>query len=107
MTASKLIMVEVAYALPHVQKILELQVAEGTTAFEAAEQSGITDEFPDIDIETARMGVFGQAFGTRGLESAREYVLQPHDRVEIYRPLVIDPKEVRKRRAEEAKAKRS
>lgn len=106
MGTRKLIVVEVAYALPHKQKIVELQVEEGTTAFEAVKQSGIVDEFPDIDIETARMGIFGQALGTKGLSPAKQYVLQPRDRVEIYRPLTMDPKEVRKRRAAQAKAKR-
>ena len=51
------------------------------------------------------MGIFGQALGSKGLSPARQYVLQPRDRVEIYRPLIIDPKEVRKQRAENRRQK--
>ena len=98
------IAVEVAYALPHKQKIVALLVEPGTTAFQAAERSGIVREFPEIDLESARMGIFGHALGTKGLKPAREYALQPGDRVEIYRPLTSDPKEVRRRRAEKARA---
>jgi putative ubiquitin-RnfH superfamily antitoxin RatB of RatAB toxin-antitoxin module len=100
----KIITVEVAYALPQRQKIVALQVPLGTTAMEAVMQSGIADLFPEIDPATAKMGIFGQALGNRGLKAAPEYVLEPMDRVEIYRPLIADPKEVRKRRAEKAKA---
>ena len=91
--------VEVAYALPHKQKIFSLLVEPGTTAYIAAERSGVTREFPEVDLETAKMGLFGQALGTKGLKPAREYILQPGDRVEIYRPLTSDPKEVRRKRA--------
>jgi uncharacterized protein len=93
------IKVEVAYALPSKQKIIVLNVAPGTTAYEAAQRSGITHHFPELDIESAVMGIFGQTLGTKGLASAKEYELQPGDRVEIYRPLQADPKEARKKRA--------
>jgi len=95
--------VEVAYALPEKQKIIELLVKPGTTAYAAVEQSGIQNYFPGLDIESAKMGIFGQALGTKGLQAPRQHVLQAGDRVEIYRPLIADPKEVRKRRAERAK----
>lgn len=98
-----LITVEVAYALPHEQKIVELLVEPGTTAYQAAERSEITKFFPEIDLENARMGIFGQALGTKGLKPPHEHPLQHGDRVEIYRPLTIDPKEVRRKRAEKAK----
>lgn len=100
---AELITVEVAYALPHRQQLLELQVPKGTTAFEMVEQSGIVEQFPEIDLENAKMGIFGQALGTKGLKPPKEYILEPKDRVEIYRPLIVDPKEVRKRRAEKAR----
>ncbi|MDX2350566.1 MAG: RnfH family protein [Porticoccus sp.] len=103
MTDSELITVEVAYALPHRQQLIELEVPQGTTAFEAVQQSGIVGQFPDIDLETAKMGIFGQALGTKGLKLPKEHVLEMKDRVEIYRPLIVDPKEVRKRRAEKAR----
>jgi putative ubiquitin-RnfH superfamily antitoxin RatB of RatAB toxin-antitoxin module len=92
-TESSPIQVEVAYALPDVQKIIALEVAPGTTAYEAAVRSGIDRHFPLIDLETSDMGVFGKAI------KPREYRLHAGDRVEIYRPLLADPKEVRKKRA--------
>lgn len=93
------IFVEVAYALPERQQIIELQVPLGTTAFNAVKNSGIVNEFSDIDIENAKMGIFGKRFGTKGLKSPKEYVLKNMDRVEIYRPLILDPKEIRRFRA--------
>ncbi len=103
MTDAELITVEVAYALPHRQQLIELQVPLGTTAFEAVQQSGIVAQFPEIDLESVKMGIFGQALGTKGLKLPKEHVLRVKDRVEIYRPLIVDPKEVRKRRAEKAR----
>lgn len=104
MSDIEMITVEVAYALPTKQKIIALQVAPGTTALEAVKQSGIEREFPGIDIENAKMGLFGQALGTKGMKKAPEHVLLEGDRVEVYRPLTADPKEVRRKRAEKAKA---
>jgi len=95
------ISVEVAYALPTKQRIEQLQVAEGTTAVEAVTLSGIDQHFDTLDLsEKLELGIFGKAIpGTQALKDG--------DRVEIYRPLLIDPKEVRKRRAEEAKQRRA
>jgi putative ubiquitin-RnfH superfamily antitoxin RatB of RatAB toxin-antitoxin module len=95
-----LIRVEIAYALPHQQKIIPLLVEPGTTALQAVERSGIVDIFPEIDIPTAKMGIFGHALGTKGLDTAATHVLHEGDRVEIYRPLISDPKEARRKRAE-------
>lgn len=97
-----LITVEVAYALPHKQKIVELLVEPGTTALEAVNRSKMTDYFPDLDLTSAKMGIFGQSLGTKGLESADKHVLHQGDRVEIYRPLTADPKEARRKRAEKS-----
>ena len=99
-----LIRVEVAYALPEQQKIIALLVEPGTTAYQAVVRSNIVQFFKGLDIESAKMGIFGQALGTKGLKPAREHELQEGDRVEIYRPLVSDPKEARRRRAEKAKS---
>jgi|TARA_B110000116_G_C16691956_1_gene515667 putative ubiquitin-RnfH superfamily antitoxin RatB of RatAB toxin-antitoxin module len=104
MSDVELITVEVAFALPGKQKIIELLVEPGTTAMQAVERSKIVDVFPEIDIATAKMGLFGQALGTKGTKKAPEYILQQGDRIEIYRPLTSDPKEVRRKRAEKAKA---
>ena len=103
MTDAELITVEVAYALPHRQQLIELQVPQGTTAFEAVQLSGIVAQFPEIDLESAKMGIFGQALGTKGLKLPKEHVLEMKDRVVIYRPLIVDPKEVRRLRAEKAR----
>lgn len=89
--------VEVAYARHERQLIVKLSVANGTTARQAVELSGIAAEFPEIDLAHLQLGVFGKAV-------REDAVLREHDRVEIYRPLIADPKEVRRRRAEAGKA---
>ena len=101
------ITVEVAYALPDKQILKVLNVPEGTTALEAVKQSGILQVFPEIDIESTQMGIFSQVLGTKGLDEPAVYQLKPRDRVELYRPLIADPKEVRRRRAEESKAQKN
>jgi len=100
------ITVEVAFALPDKQVLKELTVPEGTTALEAVKQSGVLQLFPEIDIENTQMGIFSQVLGTKGLAEPSSYQLKARDRVELYRPLIADPKEVRRRRAEESKAQR-
>lgn len=97
---ANMITVEVAYALPQKQKILTVHIEEGLTAIEAVQLSGITDEFPDLDIDNAKMGIFGKAIRDPGKE-----VLREGDRVEIYRPLLIDPKQARANRAAKAAKK--
>ena len=101
-----LITVEVAFALPHKQKLVSLKVRPGTTALQAVALSNVASEFPDVDINNSPMGIFGQALGSKGLAAPAEYVLEPGDRVEIYRPLQADPKEVRKQRAEKSRRER-
>ncbi len=92
-----MINVEVAYALPHKQKILPLEIEAGTTLLEAVKQSAIEAEFPELDLADAKFGIFGKA--TRTPETD---VLREGDRVEIYRPLLIDPKQARANRAAKA-----
>ncbi|HEY7773557.1 MAG TPA: RnfH family protein [Marinagarivorans sp.] len=106
MTDIEPISVEVAYALPHKQKLIELLVQPGTTALQAAKQSGIVCHFPDLELETAAMGIFSQTLGVKGLATPESYQLHEGDRVEIYRPLISDPKEVRKRVAARQKAEK-
>lgn len=91
------ILIEVAYALPGKQLIIPLKVAEGTTAAEAVTASGIQKKFPEIDLAQNKLGIFGKL-------TKNDTVLREHDRVEIYRPLIADPKEVRRQRAAEGKA---
>jgi putative ubiquitin-RnfH superfamily antitoxin RatB of RatAB toxin-antitoxin module len=86
--------VEVAFARPDKQEIIALQVEEGTTAVEAVKRSGITDVFPEIDPEKDDMGVFGKV-----IKNPSAHELRDGDRVEIYRPLKIDPKQARLNRA--------
>lgn len=90
-------LVEVAYATPEEQVILSVSVSEGTTALQAVEKSGIVNRFPEIDLSRVKLGIFGKL-------SKTDTVVREHDRVEIYRPLIADPKEVRRKRAEEGKA---
>jgi len=105
-TADDMIPVEVACALPHKQKIVALRVRPGTTAQEALALSNLAAEFPEVDMAVAPLGVFGQALGSKGLPAPGDYALQPGDRVEVYRPLLADPKEVRKQRADKARRER-
>jgi len=90
------IAVEVAYALPDQQTLLRLKVPEGTTAEEAIRRSGMLDRHPGIDLPASKIGIFAKP-----VPASR--VLREGDRVEIYRPLIADPKAVRKQRAEEGK----
>jgi putative ubiquitin-RnfH superfamily antitoxin RatB of RatAB toxin-antitoxin module len=99
-------MVEVAYALPERQRIMAVTVAQGTSAFDAVLRSGITQEFPNIDLATASMGIFSKPLDGKTLPLPKDYQVKPRDRVEIYRELLIDPKEARLARAAKAKAAR-
>ena len=88
--------VEVVYAKPDVQVLIPLEVEEGATVRTAIERSGVLERFPEIDLEKTKVGIFGKL-------SKLDALLRPKDRVEIYRPLIADPKEVRKQRAAEGK----
>lgn len=103
MTDIEPISVEVAYARPDKQKIVSLLVEPGTTAQLAVERSNINVFFPEINLSQVKLGLFGQALGTKGLKPAEQYEMQPGDRIEIYRPLIADPKEVRRKRAQKAR----
>ncbi len=91
------ISVEVAYALPQVQTLLTLTVPAGITAAEAVRRSGILEKHSEIDLSHAKLGIFGK-------HVKHDALLRDGDRVEIYRPLIADPKEVRRQRAAEGKA---
>lgn len=90
------IMVEVAYALPDKQSLLVLSVDAGSTVQQVIETSGILQQYPAIDLQTQKVGVWSR---TVKLTDA----VKDGDRVEIYRPLLADPKDLRRRRAEKAK----
>ena len=95
--AETLIRVEVAYARQESQVLLTVSGPPGMTVRDAIDRSGILARFPEIDLAINKVGIYGKL-------TRLEQNLGDGDRVEIYRPLIADPKEVRKRRAAEGKA---
>lgn len=94
--AQETIAVEVAYARPDVQVILPVQVPRGATVRDALQTSRIAERFPEIDLDKAKVGIFGKL-------TRMDTELRAKDRVELYRPLIADPKEVRRQRAAQGK----
>ena len=94
------IKVEVVYPLPDEQKVFALELEQGATVEEAIKQSGILGIYAEIDLPQNRVGIYGELVDLHT-------VLQDHDRVEIYRPLEIDPKTARKLRAARTESKKS
>jgi putative ubiquitin-RnfH superfamily antitoxin RatB of RatAB toxin-antitoxin module len=88
----KTIRVEVAYARPDLQIIIPVEVPEGTTLEQTLHLSRIQERFPGLDLTSVDVGIFGKV-------NQRSAVVRSGDRVEIYRPLIADPKEIRKQRA--------
>ncbi len=88
--------IEVVYALPDKQTLLKKEVSAGSTVMEGVQASGLLEKFPDLDLVALKLGIFGKL-------TKADTVLRDKDRIEIYRPLIADPKEVRRRRAEEGK----
>ncbi|MBZ2169028.1 MULTISPECIES: RnfH family protein [Marinobacter] len=86
--------VEVAYARPDRQEIVKVNVPEGTTVLEAVELSGIATLFPEVNPRETDMGIFGKV-----VKDPSAHTLREGDRVELYRPLIIDPKQARLNRA--------
>jgi uncharacterized protein len=84
--------IEVVYALPEKQVVQRINLPEGTTAEQAVKMSGILRQFPEIDLLQNKLGIYGKL-----IKPAT--ILRDRDRVEIYRPLRVDPKESRRRRA--------
>tara|TARA_B100000780_G_scaffold306_2_gene256 strand:+ start:6763 stop:7095 length:333 start_codon:yes stop_codon:yes gene_type:complete len=99
--------VEVVYALPDRQVVITLRVCQGSTAREVIVQSGILNDFSEIDLDSSSIGVFSQILGAGGIEGPSKYRVRDLDRLEIYRPLIADPKEVRRRRAKVNQATQS
>lgn len=88
--------VEVVYGYTDRQVLIALDVDENATVEEAIKSSGLLEQFEDIDLKTNKVGVFGKMIKLSAS-------LKEGDRIEIYRPLIADPKEVRRRRAAEGK----
>jgi hypothetical protein len=94
--AESILQIEVTYAKPDRQDVVRLRVPEGSTIQHAIEASGLTQRYPEIDLAKTKVGIYGKL-------SRMDTVVRERDRVEIYRPLIADPKEVRKQRAAEGK----
>jgi len=90
------ILIEVAYALPKKQLIIPIKVKTGTTAEEAIKTSGIIKKFPEIDLKVNQIGIFGKL-------TQLDHIMRERARIEIYRPLIADPTEIRRQRAAEGK----
>lgn len=91
------IQVEVVYGTPNKQELLTVTLDDGIDVEQAITQSGILSIFPEIDLKINKVGIWNRAVKLND-------IVNDLDRIEIYRPLIADPKEVRKRRAEQAKA---
>ncbi len=89
--------IEIVYAQAHQQTLLKQVMPSGASVAEAINASGILAKHPEIDLAKNKFGIFGKL-------TKIDAVLRDKDRVEIYRPLIADPKEVRRQRAEEGKA---
>jgi len=92
-----MINVELAYAPADEVELISLSVQEGVTIREAVEQSGICSRYPGIDLGAGRVGIYGKLCSV-------DQVLAEGDRIEIYRPLLADPKEARRKRASRQKS---
>lgn len=92
-----MITIEVVYPLPHEQILFQLEVKAGMTIRDGIEASGVLVHYPELDVDTMKVGLFGKM-------APMKTVLRAKDRIEIYRPLIADPKEVRKQRAAAGKA---
>ena len=90
------ILVEIAYALPEEQVIISIKVPSKSDVKQAIEKSGIQIKFPSIDLSKNKVGIFGK-------KTTLDHVLKNRDRIEIYRPLILDPKEMRRKRAAQKK----
>ena len=97
MEEKEMLRIEIVYALPEKQASVHLDMPAGSTVEAAVEASGLLRVYPEIDLAKNKLGIFAKP-------ARLDSVLRDRDRVEIYRPLIADPKEVRKRRAAEGKA---
>ena len=91
-----MVKVEVIYALPNEQILLKVEVPHGSSIDETIKISGILQKYPELDLASNKVGIFSKL-------SKLDVVVRDKDRIEIYRPLIADPKEVRRKRAEEGK----
>ena len=90
--ADKLIDVEVAYATEQQQVVIQIQTCNPTSILEAIQASGLLSRFPEINLNSQKTGIFGQL-------AELSHTVQPGDRIEIYRPLKINPMDARRQKA--------
>lgn len=95
MALNETITVELIYIEPTSQNSLMLDLEKGSNIQQAIRCSGLLERFPEIDLEVNKVGLFSKI-------QALDTVLQAGDRIEIYRPLLVDPKEARRRRAKKS-----
>jgi len=93
------ITIQVVYALPDKQELLSLALPQGSTLLQAIAASGLAEKY-GLDVATTKFGIYGK-------QTKPDTVLRDLDRVEIYRPLIADPKEMRKARVAEKKARKT
>lgn len=93
---AEMLNIEVCYAMAGKQELVRVKLAEGASLLQALEASGLLAKYPEIDLKKNKFGIWNKL-------SKADTVLRDKDRVEIYRALIADPKEVRKQRAAEGK----
>lgn len=98
--AEKMLQVQVCYAKPNLQFLQELKVVSGTTLRSAIDQSGVLQNMPEIDLTICQVGIYGKL-------KQFDTLLRDRDRIEIYRALIADPKESRRKRAEKISDKKA
>jgi len=95
----KIIPIEVAYASANQSWLIPFEVEEGTTVQQAIASSGILEQCLEINLQTNKVGLFSKIIEL-------DVLVRAGDRIEIYRPLILDPKEARRLRAEKSKQKK-
>ncbi len=92
--------VEVAYARPDTQELVTVRVTDGATVRKVIEKSGILERFPEIDLEANKVGIFSRTVSL-------DHPVSANDRIEIYRPLLVDPREARRLQAASKKKRKN
>jgi uncharacterized protein len=94
-----MIQVEVVYALPHKQYKVDVSMSEGGTALDALRLSDLQSQLPDTDLQQLAMGIYSRLLDGRSTPAPADYIMRNGDRLELYRPLQLDPNKARLLRA--------
>ena len=97
MASEEMLHIEVVYALPHEQQVFKVMARANTTVKEIIQSSGVLAAYPEIDLNQNKVGVYAR-------QVKLDSTVNNGDRIEIYRPLIADPREIRRKRAEQAAA---